>query len=93
VSGVGPPPPPPPPPPARKCRVPKLKGKTLSQARTALTKANCKLGKVTKPKARKHHKLRKLVVKSTSPGPGAVKPLGTKVAVTLVQVPKPKHHK
>jgi hypothetical protein len=80
----------PPPPPPKRCVVPKLKGKTLSRARTLLTRANCKLGKVTKPKARKHHKLRKLVVGSTSPRAGTVKPLGAKVAVTLVQVPKPK---
>jgi PASTA domain len=30
------------------CRVPKLKGKTLRAARTALAKANCALGKVTR---------------------------------------------
>jgi hypothetical protein len=86
-------PPPPPPPPAKKCRVPKLKGKTLAQARTALNKANCKLGKVHKPKPRKHQKLRKLVVSRSAPPVGAVKPAGTKVALTLVQVPKPKHRK
>jgi hypothetical protein len=93
VTGSGPPPPPPPPP--KVCKVPKLKGKTLSQARTLLTRAGCTLGKVSKPKARKHQRLRKLVVSRTAPGAGAVRRLGTKVAVTLVQVPKPKpkHHK
>ncbi len=80
----------PPPPSGVKCRVPKLKGKTLSQASTLLRRANCKLGKVTKPKARKHQKLRKLIVGRSSPGAGSVKAAGTKVSLTLVQVPKPK---
>jgi hypothetical protein len=61
------------------CIVPKLKGKTLSQAKTLLTRAHCTLGQVHKPK---HHK-RKLVVSKTSPGAGQVRPAGTKVAVTL----------
>jgi hypothetical protein len=79
-----------PPPPPPKCVVPKLTGKTLSQARTALSRAHCKLGKVHQPKKPKHRKLRKLIVKSSSPGRGAVRANGTKVAVTLVEVPKPK---
>ena len=70
--------------------MPKLKGKTLSQARTALGRAHCKLGKVHQPKKPKHRRLRKLIVKSSSPGRGAVRANGTKVAVTLVEVPKPK---
>lgn len=32
------------------CKPPKLRGKTLTQAKTAIAKAECKLGKVTKPK-------------------------------------------
>ena len=79
-----------PPPPPPKCVVPKLAGKTLSQARTALSRAHCKLGKVHQPKKPKHRRLRKLIVKSSSPGRGAVRANGTKVAVTLVEVPKPK---
>ena len=77
-------------PPPPKCVVPKLAGKTLSQARTALSRAHCKLGKVHQPKKPKHRRLRKLIVKSSSPGRGAVRANGTKVAVTLVEVPKPK---
>ncbi|MFL5832227.1 MAG: PKD domain-containing protein, partial [Solirubrobacteraceae bacterium] len=72
------------------CRVPKLKGKTLSQAKTLLGRAHCKLGRVHKPRARKHHKLRKLIVASSSPGAGKVRPNGTKVALTLKAAPKPK---
>jgi PKD domain len=79
-----------PPPPPPKCVVPKLAGKTLSQARTALSRAHCKLGKVHQPKKPKHRRLRKLIVKSSSPGRGAVRANGAKVAVTLVEVPKPK---
>ena len=75
-----------PPPPPPKCVVPKLAGKTLSQARTALSRAHCKLGKVHQPKKPKHRRLRKLIVKSSSPGRGAVRANGTKVAVTLVEV-------
>lgn len=77
--------------PPHRCVVPRLKGKTLSQAKTALRKAHCKLGKVTKPRRPKHRKLRKLVVKRSSPAAGKVKPVGTKVALTLAEVPKKKH--
>jgi PKD repeat protein len=80
-------------PPGAKCVVPKLKGKSLSRATSLLKAAHCALGKVKKPKARKHHKLGKLVVKSSSPGAGASKPAGTKVNLTLTQAPKPKHKK
>jgi hypothetical protein len=77
--------------PPNRCVVPRLKGKTLSQAKTALKKAHCKLGKVHKPKKPKHRKLRKLVVKSSSPGAGKIRPAGTKVTLTLAEVPKKKH--
>jgi PKD domain-containing protein len=73
------------------CVVPKLKGKTLSQAKSLLKTFRCSLGKVTKPKPRKHHKLGKLIVQRSSPGAGAVKPIGTKVGLTLVEAPS-KHH-
>jgi virginiamycin B lyase len=80
------------PPPAKpNCVVPKLKGKTLAQARTLLAKAHCKLGKVTKPKVKKHHKQPSLVVSSTKPGAGTKLTNGAKVAVKLVAAPKKKH--
>jgi virginiamycin B lyase len=79
----------PPPPPAKpRCIVPKLKGKTLAQARTLLTKAHCRLGKVTKPKVKKHHEQPKLVVSSTKPGAGAKLSNGAKVALKLGAAPK-----
>jgi hypothetical protein len=67
--------------PKKRCVVPRLVGKTLAQARTALRKAHCKLGKVTKPRKHGHHKL---VVKRSRPRAGSVRPVGTKVALALV---------
>jgi beta-lactam-binding protein with PASTA domain len=69
-------------PPTRKvvCTVPKLKGKSLAAATSALRRAHCALGKVTKPK--KHSK-GKLVVTSSSPSAGTKRPKGTKVKLTL----------
>jgi subtilisin family serine protease len=77
-------------PPNPTCVVPKLAGKTLSQGQAALASARCKLGKVTKPKARKGRRLPRLVVKSSSPAAGAT----TASAVNLTLGPKPKkrHH-
>ena len=76
--------------PLPRCVVPKLKGKTLGQAKTALSRAHCRLGTVHRPKARKHHRLPKLVVTKSSPGARSSRPNGTKVALTLGPVPKPK---
>jgi trypsin len=56
-----PPPPPPPPPPTVepqpvprivRCVVPRLRGKTLAAARVALSRGNCRLGKVTRAYSR-----------------------------------------
>jgi hypothetical protein len=77
--------------PPPQCKVPKLKGLALGAAKSALTRAHCKAGKVKKPKAKKGKKLGPLVVKSSSPGQGAVRPEGTKVNLTLG--PKPKRKK
>lgn len=72
--------PPPPPPPA--CIVPKLAGKTLAQAKSALTAAHCRLGKVQRPTQPKGKKRRSLVVKSSNPPAGA-KPANGKVNLKL----------
>jgi hypothetical protein len=66
------------------CIVPKLKGKTLKQARGALDRAHCTLGKVTKPKRTRT----RLVVGSTKPTAGTKLGDGATVAVKLV--PKPR---
>jgi hypothetical protein len=57
------------------CVVPKLKKKTLKATRKALTKADCKLGKVRGDKSGK--------VVTQNPKPGKVKLPGTKVGVKL----------
>lgn len=80
-----------PPLPPGACTVPKLAGKTLAQAKAALSGAHCALGTVTKPKARHGHKLGALVVKSSTPAAGA-KPASGKVNLTLGPKPKPKKH-
>lgn len=81
---------PPPPPPAVHCKVPRLKGLSLAQAKRALKRAHCALGKVRQPRKPKHGRLPALVVKSSKPGAGAVRAKGTKVALTLAPKPKPK---
>jgi len=62
---------PPPQLPGPACTVPKLAGKKLAQARTALAAAGCKLGTVHRPKRHKGKRRRPLVVKSSSPSAGA----------------------
>jgi hypothetical protein len=79
------------PPPPPDCVVPKLKGKTLAQARTLLKKAHCALGKVSKPRKRHGHKPPKLIVGSTKPEAGAKLGGATKIAVKLVPKPTGDH--
>jgi PKD repeat protein len=73
------------------CVVPTLKGQSLSAATKALTRADCKLGKVKAPKHApkskppKHKKWR-LGVSSQSLKPGTMKATGTKVDITLTSV-------
>jgi hypothetical protein len=70
------------------CIVPKLAGKTLARAKVALKAADCAVGEVTKPKARKGRKLGPLVVKSSKPSAGKVLKVGSKVDLRLG--PKPR---
>ncbi len=59
--GPGPPPPDPspcepacpPPPPARKCRVPRVVGKKLATARTAIRRARCSVGRIRRARSRR----------------------------------------
>jgi hypothetical protein len=63
------------------CVVPKLAGKKLAAARTALKKAHCALGKVTRKRsAKKAGTVTKQSVKAGRP-----RPAGTKVNVTLAR--------
>ena len=61
------------------CVVPALKGKTLARAKTALTKANCRLGKVTRKRSR--GKPGRVI--GQKPRAGTTRPAGSKVAVVL----------
>jgi PASTA domain len=71
--------PPPPPPPARKCKVPKVVGKTLPVARRAITRARCRVGRVRRAKSRKP---RGRVVKQT-PRWGVSRARGTRVNLVV----------
>lgn len=73
------------------CKVPTLVGMSLGQAKAKLSAAHCTLGTVTKPKAKKGHRLPSLVVKSSSPAAGSASSSG-KVDITLGPKPKPKKH-
>jgi subtilisin family serine protease len=88
-AGPGPvlpsPPPPPGDPQPTGCTVPKLLGKTLAQAKTALKHAGCALGKA-KVRVRKGTHAGALVVTASSPRPGTV----TAAAVSVRLVPKPR---
>jgi len=77
--GTGSPPPPPPP----TCVVPKLAGKKLGRAKMALRKANCGVGKVSKPKHEKGKRRGALVVKSSAPSAGTTLTAGSKVNLSL----------
>jgi hypothetical protein len=83
--GAGSTPPPPPP----TCVVPKLAGKKLGRAKTALRKANCAVGKVLWPKREKGKRRGALVVKSSNPAAGTDLAAGSKVNLNLGH----QHHK
>jgi beta-lactam-binding protein with PASTA domain len=82
---VSPPPPPPPaasPPPAAPraaCKVPRLVGKTVPKARTALKKAKCRQGRVLRV-----YSIRKRgVVVSQAPRAGVRRVAGTRVSFAV----------
>jgi hypothetical protein len=78
---------PPPQPPT--CVVPSLTGKKLGRARATLRKANCGVGKVSKPKHEKGKRRGGLVVKSSNPAAGTSLAAGSKVSLNLGH----QHHK
>ena len=71
---------PPPPPKPVQCVVPKLKGKRLAAAKTALRKRHCGLGKVTKVKSTPRNKGRVIAEK---PKPGKHLRKGAKVGLRI----------
>jgi hypothetical protein len=78
--------PPAPPAPAHsaRCVVPKVKGKSLAAARRLLFAAHCALGRVTRPRPRKHkHAPKNLVVIAQGTAPGTQLAAGSKVPLTL----------
>jgi hypothetical protein len=64
----------------RTCHVPNLIGKKLGAARTALSRANCKLGKVTKRHTKPKNRGRVL---SERPSAGASRSAGAKIDVVV----------
>lgn len=73
-------PPPPPPPPPPNCVVPRVKGKPLAAARSAINRANCSVGRVRKAFSAK---VRKRRVISQRPRPGASLPQGARVNLVV----------
>jgi hypothetical protein len=69
-----------------RCTVPKLTGKTLTQAKRALTTSHCALGVVS----RAYSKQKKGRVSAQSRRAGAVLAAGAKVNLTVSRGPKPK---
>jgi subtilisin family serine protease len=69
----------PPPPPVVRCVVPRVTGKTLAAARTALVRSRCALGRVTRRRSR----VRQGRVVAQSVRPGTRRPRGSRVGVTL----------
>jgi cytochrome c peroxidase len=62
-----------------RCVVPRLRGRTVAQARKLLARSKCRLGLVLRPHAGRG----RLVVSSQRPSAGAKRPSGTRVAVRL----------
>jgi subtilisin family serine protease len=69
----------PPPRPAVRCVVPRVTGKTLAAARSALTRSHCALGRVTKRRSR----IRRGRVVTQSVRTGTRRPRGFRVGVTV----------
>ena len=66
---------------ASPCIVPSLRGKTLTQARTLITRAHCRVGKIAKPPhVAPHHTLR---VQQQLPSAETSKPANWKVFLRL----------
>ena len=71
----------------KSCRVPRLRGLSLAQARAKLRRANCRLGRVTRPPARilalPVNRGQRLVVQRQSVKAGTKRPNGHPVGIAL----------
>lgn len=71
----------------KSCRVPRLRGLSLAQARKKLKRANCRLGRVTRPPARilalTVNRGQKLVVQRQSVKAGTKRPNGHPIGIAL----------
>ncbi|HEX7292228.1 MAG TPA: S8 family serine peptidase [Conexibacter sp.] len=76
-----------------RCKVPKLSGKTVRQAKRALRRAHCRLGSVRRPRARRGRGAPTLVVRSSKPKRGALRAADAKVAVTLGPKQRPRRRR
>ena len=76
-------------PPSVLCKVPNLKGDSLTKAKRALNNAHCSLGTVRRPK----HSHGTLVVRSQGVPAGSTHFAGFSVAVRLGTQPPKNHHK
>lgn len=74
----------------QQCIVPRLRGKTLAQAKVALARSRCKLGHVRKAKSKKAKKGR---VVGQAPAAGRRLPVGSKVNLVLSEGPPKKTKK
>ncbi len=69
---------PPPPPPAVRCRVPKVVGLRLESAKTRISRAHCRVGKIHRVRSKRVGR-----VLRQSPRAGAVRPRGARVNLTV----------
>ena len=73
-----PPPPPPPPSTNPRCRVPRVVGMTLQEARKRLRKAQCRVGRVTRLRSKRPGR-----VIGQAPRVGTVRPVGARVRLVV----------
>lgn len=78
---------------SQQCRVPNLKGYTVTKAKAMLATAQCGLGKTKKKKLKKFtKKSKKNRIRTQSPAFGTVRPAGFRVDITI-NTKKQKSHK
>jgi hypothetical protein len=75
--------------PAPSCTVPKVTGRVLAAAETAVTNADCRVGRVRRAFSAR---VKKGKVISQSPAPGGRLAVGSVVELTVSKGPKPKKH-